>query len=199
MPTLGARIKEIRHKFGITQKEFSERVYVTQSYVSRLEAGQETPTDMLIKLIALEFNVPLDWLKDGKGSIEIQKGNYDYFDRAYTDAYAEGIDKVLSDFKISMATFNNDLIYQYFYSMMDNISALLALFKNSSNQGVLVIEELVNEVLCYVELIQFLEALDTSATDYIAQIYQHIGNATNDFNKRMMEIAGQYSKKESME
>ncbi len=63
MSIVGERIKATRIKKELTQKEFSKRILVTPSYLSRVETGSEKPTDMLVKLISLEFNVPLNWLK----------------------------------------------------------------------------------------------------------------------------------------
>lgn len=83
---IGKRIKEIRKTQGVTQKEFSERVCVTQSYISRLESDKEIPTDMLIKLIALEFNISKQWLVDGVSSM------YDFTedDEFYRDSATQG-------------------------------------------------------------------------------------------------------------
>lgn len=62
MSIIGERIKEIRKIKGLTQKEFSSLICVSASYLSRVETGVEIPTDMLIKLISLEFNVSVEWL-----------------------------------------------------------------------------------------------------------------------------------------
>lgn len=79
MNDVGFRIKTLRLKRKVSQKEFSQRVCVSQSYLSRIETGNEQPTDMLIKLIALEFNCSLAWLQKSTGEMEIDC--YDYWDR----------------------------------------------------------------------------------------------------------------------
>jgi len=79
MNDVGFRIKALRLKRKVSQKEFSQRVCVSQSYLSRVETGKEQPTDMLIRLIALEFNCSLDWLQKNTGEMEID--GYDYWDR----------------------------------------------------------------------------------------------------------------------
>ncbi len=79
MNDVGFRIKALRQKRDVSQKEFSKRVCVSQSYLSRIETGNEQPTDMLIKLIALEFNCSLRWLQKNEGEMEID--DYDYWDR----------------------------------------------------------------------------------------------------------------------
>lgn len=62
MAIIGERIKELRKKQKLTQKEFSSRVCIKQSYLSDIENGNGVPSDMLIKLISLEFSVPINWL-----------------------------------------------------------------------------------------------------------------------------------------
>lgn len=66
---IGDRIKKLRKAEKLTQKEFSKKLCISQSYLSGLENGTETPTDRLLKLIELEFNVSTEWLKDGVGDM----------------------------------------------------------------------------------------------------------------------------------
>jgi len=48
---IGARIKEIRNKKGITQEQLSERMEINPKYLSSIERGKENPTlNTLIKL-----------------------------------------------------------------------------------------------------------------------------------------------------
>ena len=41
---IGARIKEIRRKKGITQEQLSERMGINPKYLSSIERGKENPT-----------------------------------------------------------------------------------------------------------------------------------------------------------
>ena len=63
--------------YNIKQKEFAERVSVSASYISKVESGKEIPTDMLLKLIALDFKVSLDWLRNGIGEIKENSKGFD--------------------------------------------------------------------------------------------------------------------------
>ena len=38
---------------------------VSSSYISKVEAGKEIPSDIFLKLISLEFGISYDWLKTG--------------------------------------------------------------------------------------------------------------------------------------
>ena len=58
MDTIGEKIRSIRKKAKLTQAEFGERLTVSGSYISMVEAGKEIPSDMLIRLISLEFEEP---------------------------------------------------------------------------------------------------------------------------------------------
>lgn len=85
MDTIGSRMKFIRKKEGLKQADFAERVLVSASYISKVESDKETPSDIFTKLVALEFGISYAWLKDGVGNIQINKNEYDYFERNTTD------------------------------------------------------------------------------------------------------------------
>ena len=84
MDTIGSRMKFIRKKEGLKQADFAKRVLVSASYISKVESEKETPSDIFIKLVALEFGISYIWLKDGVGNIEIEKKEHDYFERNIT-------------------------------------------------------------------------------------------------------------------
>jgi transcriptional regulator with XRE-family HTH domain len=65
MNAIAEKIKLIRIQNRLSQKEYGKRLTVSGSYISKIESGSETPSDMLIKLIALEFNVSEKWLISG--------------------------------------------------------------------------------------------------------------------------------------
>ena len=67
--TVGKRIKQLRKSEELTQKDFSKRLLISQSYLSGLENGNEMPTEKLMKLICLEFGINSRWLTDGSGEM----------------------------------------------------------------------------------------------------------------------------------
>lgn len=69
MSSISERMRETRKYVGLTQKDFAKRVLVSPSYISMVEAGKETPSDVFIKLVALEYNVSHEWLLDGIGNM----------------------------------------------------------------------------------------------------------------------------------
>jgi transcriptional regulator with XRE-family HTH domain len=56
---IGRRIKELRHRRGLSQEALTEKAETSANYLSRMERGTENPTlDMLIKIAdALEVDM----------------------------------------------------------------------------------------------------------------------------------------------
>lgn len=104
---LGERIKEIRKECSITQNDFARRMLVSASYISKVESGKETPSDIFLKLMSLEFGISLDWIKTGKGSKKITKDSDDYFERS--SDYSEDIDKNFNILKEALTLLPNSI------------------------------------------------------------------------------------------
>lgn len=68
------RLKELRTKhlkekgIDLTQKEFGERVGISENYVWMIEKGSRTPSDRTISDICKEFGCNEVWLRTGKGT-----------------------------------------------------------------------------------------------------------------------------------
>jgi transcriptional regulator with XRE-family HTH domain len=54
---------------GISQREFSKRIYITQSFYGDIELGKKNLNDRIIQLISTQFNVNKEWIKTGKGEV----------------------------------------------------------------------------------------------------------------------------------
>ena len=65
---IGTRIKQIRRTLGIRQKDFADRLGLSQSYLSELEGGK-TPSDIVIKSISSQYHVSETWLRTGDGEM----------------------------------------------------------------------------------------------------------------------------------
>ena len=63
--TIGSRIREIRQENELTQLELANKLHVTASCISKIEKDKEKPSDMLIKLMSYEFNIPFHFIKEG--------------------------------------------------------------------------------------------------------------------------------------
>lgn len=68
---LGTRLKELREKYDVTQKEIADLLGVTPKAVSFYELDQRSPSlDMVVKL-ANRFNVTTDYLLDNEDRARI--------------------------------------------------------------------------------------------------------------------------------
>ena len=64
------RVVKLRKELGLSQKEFAEKVGIHQPEVSRIESDDvKQLTPRLVFLISKAFNVSVDWLENGLGSI----------------------------------------------------------------------------------------------------------------------------------
>ncbi len=64
---IGQRIRKLRKLLGLSQKEFAEILGIHPMTLSRYELGKIQPTEKILQLIAIRFEVNLDWLKKGEG------------------------------------------------------------------------------------------------------------------------------------
>lgn len=64
------RIKEVRKKLKLTQREFGKRLGVQDTAISKIESGERNLTDQMVLAICREFNVNEEWLRTGAGGNE---------------------------------------------------------------------------------------------------------------------------------
>ena len=67
------RIRKIRKDFGLTQKEFADRLGIKQNTVATYEIGKTNVGEAVITSICREFNVNEEWLRYGSGSMYKEK------------------------------------------------------------------------------------------------------------------------------
>ena len=59
------RIRGIRKSEHLTQTEFGKRIGASRAMIASYEGGAVIPSEPILKLIAREFNVSYNWLKNG--------------------------------------------------------------------------------------------------------------------------------------
>ena len=80
---IGVRIKEIRIKLDIQQKEMAETLQIAASYLSGIEKGNANPGPELFVRLASEYHVNMNYLFTGKGDmfgdapLKIKKEEFD--------------------------------------------------------------------------------------------------------------------------
>lgn len=67
MQTMAERISWVVQDSGLTKTAFSDRLNVSQAFISQLCSGVKTPSDRTIADICREFYVREDWLRTGQG------------------------------------------------------------------------------------------------------------------------------------
>lgn len=93
------RIREIRKKLHLTQKEFAMKIGLKQNAVSYMEKEGGTITEQNIKTICMQFCINEHWLRTGEGDMFMtnekkQKEFFEIFD---------GLSPELQDFLIKTA------------------------------------------------------------------------------------------------
>lgn len=63
------RIKEIRIKSGISQRDFAKKVFISQTLLGEIELGNRAISERTIHLISSQFNINKDWILTGKGKM----------------------------------------------------------------------------------------------------------------------------------
>lgn len=150
MDTIGSRMKFIRKKANMKQVDFAKRVLVSASYISKVESGKEIPSDIFVKLVALEFDISYIWLKEGKGEIQVSRTAYDYFERNTPNSQADELPKEV-------------------YALNDSIKVLL---QKKSTFREMCISELCNNILKIIKL----ETTDTKKDLIIEILSDYLGN-----------------------
>lgn len=60
--SLGKKIKELRRKSGLSQKDLADYVGISQAYISKIEEEKRQPTFRIVVLIAKALNITMDEL-----------------------------------------------------------------------------------------------------------------------------------------
>ena len=67
--SINQRVKKIREKIGLNQREFSKLLSLSGGYIAGIEVNLRKVNDRLIKLILSQFDVNEEWLRFGNGEM----------------------------------------------------------------------------------------------------------------------------------
>lgn len=73
----GRKIRLLRERHGIRQKDIAQKLDLLQSHINHLEAGRKQPLVPLVLRYAQLFQVPTDALLLDSWDIELQESRYD--------------------------------------------------------------------------------------------------------------------------
>lgn len=67
--TQGERVKEVRKFKKMSMEQFGERLGVQKSAISKIEKGDRSLTEQMLKAICREFSINEEWLRTGDGEM----------------------------------------------------------------------------------------------------------------------------------
>ena len=86
---MNERVKELRKSMNLTLEKFGNRLGVGKSAIFKIESGENSLTDQMVKLMVKEFGVNENWLRTGEGEM------FPEFDRA--NAIAEHVAQIIKE------------------------------------------------------------------------------------------------------
>jgi len=95
---MNERLKSLRKALGLTQKEFGEKIGVTNFTISDIEKGKLSLTERNQNLICEKFKVNKEWLSNGDGEMFLPELPVDEFSRLLSkieESKDEYIEKIL--------------------------------------------------------------------------------------------------------
>ncbi len=92
MNTINDRIAFLVSDLCISKTKFAERLNISPSFVTRICAGDKTPSDRTISDICREFNVSLAWLEHGDGEMYVQRSANEELALLVTDIMSDADD-----------------------------------------------------------------------------------------------------------
>lgn len=78
---MNERVRRIRKSLNLTMEKFGERLGVTRTAISNIEAGNRGVTEQMVRSICREFGVNEVWLRTGEGGNENMITKVDEDDR----------------------------------------------------------------------------------------------------------------------
>lgn len=66
---MNSRIKLIRYKLDMSQKDFAKKLGITAAGISKIENGRRNLTEQMLIMVCREFHINEKWLRYGEGEI----------------------------------------------------------------------------------------------------------------------------------
>ncbi len=99
MPNLGDRIRELRKALNLSQEQFADKLGIGHAHVSKIEKGNGTPSEMLLRNICGELYVSRTWLTTGEGEMFLSAEDIvkEQIDRLGERAFYQALNSLQSD------------------------------------------------------------------------------------------------------
>lgn len=105
---MNERFKELRKFLKLSQEEFGKRIGITKASVSRLESGENNPSDQTVMLICNGFNVNETWLRTGEGEMFRERSMEDVLTDFMKDLSFEGDESFKKRFVQAIAQMSDE-------------------------------------------------------------------------------------------
>ena len=66
---MNTRLRQVRKELNYNQKDFADKLLLSQGTLAQIEKGARSVTDRTVKLLCSEFNVNEEWLRTGNGEM----------------------------------------------------------------------------------------------------------------------------------
>jgi transcriptional regulator with XRE-family HTH domain len=83
------RLKQLRRALGLTQREFGERVGMSDVAISYMESGRTAISKQNIHLICLTFGIREEWLENGSGDMLDDEASLTEYERRVLNLYRQ--------------------------------------------------------------------------------------------------------------
>lgn len=93
---IGSRLKEVRQKLDLPQKELAFKFSTTQSNIANIERGSIYPNTNMLLTLLIEYQVNIAWLLTGKGKMFVIDMNSFETDSPLDNRYTEMLDHMIS-------------------------------------------------------------------------------------------------------
>lgn len=182
--TLGERIRKVRKENKLNQAEFGKRLTVSGSYISMVESDKENPSDIFLKLLALEFNISTDWLIYEKGEEKITAETSDFFGRndntGYYNDIKDSIDFLAKEIPVTstidLSAILGELVHLY---KIENIS---------DSKKVMILQIIASYVISIIEIVDKSLAVNKEDPKDIVRFSNSINSYLNDFQSSLNDL-----------
>lgn len=175
---IGERIRQVRIHNQLKQKEFAQRLFVTSSYISKVETGKEIPTKMFIRLVSYEYGVSYEWLLAGTGFVSVCE-SISTPEEAVED---QKVEQVIYDFQQTIYQLNEKDKKQILLLVQE----LTHILKNTEGNFI----EIISRFICsYSRFVDILNCTDMTSFSDVKRLETFLyENQTLDIASQIKEI-----------
>lgn len=87
---MNERIKKVRLREKLSQKDFGKSLGVSRDVYANIENNRVEPKDTFVKLLCAKYHIDEDWLRFGKGNMEVKLSKDDEFLSLITEIQVSG-------------------------------------------------------------------------------------------------------------